>query len=266
MKRGTVCITGATSGIGREYARALAREGYALILTGRREDALRRLVGELETTAEVLTGDLRDPSVCASLAETLSRRSDLVMLIHNAGYGHTTSFLDASPQELREMGELHMQCAVQLVRSAVPVIAEAARSPVSGVTPAVILVSSLAAFMPAPGPAMYTATKAFLLFLGQALQPDLAARGIRLQVLCPGFTHTDFHDRLEWSTERRRNRGLVRWMRADEVVRKSLGRLRRGAAWSNPLYVPGLSNRLLLLVRTLLPRRLYLFLINRFRF
>jgi uncharacterized protein len=272
MSKGTVCITGATSGIGRAFARELAREGYSLILTGRREAQLRELSEELQREnrggpVEVIIGDLSEPGSCDTLADRLAGQGDLVMVIHNAGYGHRQSFLEAPVEELRAMGELHMQCSVRLVRTAVPVIAE--RGTHEGEpdrTPAVILVSSLAAFMPAPGPAMYTATKAFLIFLGQALQPDLASRGIRLQVLCPGFTHTDFHDRLDWSTERRRNRGLVRWMDAEEVVRRSLRRLWRKSLWSNPVYVPGWSNRALLLSTKLLPRRLYLFLISRFRF
>jgi len=81
---------------------------------------------------------------------------------------------------------------------------------------------------------------------GDGEQADLAARGIRLQVLCPGFTHTEFHDRLAWDAARRENRGLVRWMRADEVVRRSLRRLRGRSPWAYPVYVPGWSNRLLL--------------------
>ena len=256
--KSTACITGATSGIGRAYARALAAEGYSLILTGRRETELRALAEELETPAEVVIGDLRELAVCTSLAARLESCPDLALLVHNAGYGHQQSFLDASPQELREMGELHMQCTVTLLRAVVPVI--------GGSGAAVILVSSLAAFMPAPGPAMYTATKAFMVFLGRALQADLVARGIRLQVLCPGFTHTDFHDRLEWGAARRQNRGLVRWMRSEDVVARSLRRLRRGSAWRDPVYVPGWSNRLLLLFVRVMPRRLYLLAISRFRF
>lgn len=283
MSKGTACITGATSGIGRAFARALAHEGYSLILTGRREDKLRELSEELQRgngggPVEVIIGDLSEPGTCGALAHRLSGQDDLEVLIHNAGYGHRQSFLEAPAEELRAMGELHMQCSVELIRTAVPVIAEGCGRPAAsdmagggGGTvpvrkPAVVLVSSLAAFMPAPGPAMYTATKAFHIFLGRALQPDLASRGIRLQVLCPGFTHTDFHDRLEWGAERRRNRGLVRWMTAEEVVDRSLRRLRGRSAWSNPVYVPGWSNRLLLLSVKLLPRRLYLFLISRFRF
>lgn len=229
---------------------------------------MRALAEELRVPAEVMIGDLREPAVCAGLAARLESCPDLVLLVHNAGYGHRTPYFESAPRELREMGELHMQCTVELLRAAVPAI-NRRRQEGGGADPgmpAVILVSSLAAFMPAPGPAMYTATKAFMVFLGRALQADLAQQGIKLQVLCPGFTHTDFHDRLEWDEKRRQNRGLVRWMQAEEVVRRSLRRLRRRSAWSDPVYVPGFSNRLLLMLVRLMPRRLYLAAISRFRF
>jgi uncharacterized protein len=254
---GTACITGATSGIGRSFAEALASQGYRLIVTGRREEQLRHLAEQLPVACEVFLGDLCDPAVCAALSERLRATGDLRMVVHNAGYGHDASFLETPVAALRAMGQLHVQCAVELAR----VGAEA-----MGSGGALILVSSLAAFTPAPGPAMYTATKAFQVALGTALQADLAARGIRLQVLCPGFTHTEFHDRLAWDAARRENRGLVRWMRADEVVRRSLRRLRGRSPWAYPVYVPGWSNRLLLALVRLIPRRLYLLLISRMRF
>ena len=105
---------------------------------------------------------------------------------------------------------------------------------------------------------MYTTTKAFLVELGRALQPELVARGIATQVLCPGFTHTDFHDRLEWSQDRRRNRGLMRWMTAEEVVARSLRRLCRASLRKPPVYIPGVTNRLLRWLVRLIPHRVYL--------
>ncbi len=271
MNFGTVCVTGATSGIGRAYARALADRGHALILTGRREEALREFANELDTPVEVITGDLRDPATCTALGDRLAACRDLVMLIHNAGYGHRAPFMATSPGELREMGELHMQCSAVLLRAAVPAITDAisrnstdtGRPGRRAAPPAVILVSSLAAFTPAPGSAMYTSTKAYQITLARALQPELVSRGIRAQVLCPGFTHTDFHDRLDWSADRRRNRGIVRWMHAEDVVGRSLRRLDRAPPRANPVYVPGFSNRVILALLRLMPHRLYLALSGR---
>lgn len=269
---GTVFITGATSGIGRAYANALAADGYDLILTGRREEQLQGLADELalrfKVTTDVFVGDLRDRDVCSAAVDRLSRCRNLVMLVHNAGYGHTNGFFQESPDELRAMGELHMQCAVELVRAGYPLIRETksdagntgtttSADAVGTVPPSVILVSSLAAFLPSPGPAMYTATKAFLVQLARALQPRAVREGIRFQVLCPGFTHTDFHDRLDWPAEKRRNRGLVRWMTSEDVVKRSLKALKGRRATGDPVYIPGFSNRFIRLVTSLLPRRLY---------
>jgi len=286
----TACVTGGTSGIGRAYAVALAEAGHDLIITGRRRKRLEELAGELReaqgVSVELFVGDLTDPAVTTDLVDRFEARDDLTMLIHNAGFGHRDRFFETSAAALREMGEVHMQCAVALVRAAVPVICGNVEAgsprraggtdrsgPESGLPggttgappltvrgsahypPGVILVSSLAAFLPVPGPAMYTATKAFLVNLGEAISPELAVKGVRTQVVCPGFTHTDFHDRLEWSAEARRNRGPVRWMDAGTVARRSLRRFRRRGPWAPPVYIPGAWNRLLRIVMRVIPRR-----------
>lgn len=305
--QGTALITGATSGIGRAFAVALGRRGYRLIVTGRRREKLESLIEEIEGGAavanvgtaagagtsgagttdtataaesekprvEILTGDLRDGATRAAVVKRIGECGDLRILIHNAGYGHESGFFDLSPEDLRGMGEVHMQCAVELVRAAVPMMSvigdhrhgpgAADKGPKHGTdsAPTVILVSSLAAFSPAPGPAMYTATKRFLVAFGRAVHPELARRNIKTQVLCPGFTHTDFHDRLHWSAESRRSRGVVRWMSAEEVVRRSLQAVDRRHPMADPVYVPGATNRLLRFLIRLLPYRLYARLVQR---
>ena len=264
----TACITGATSGLGRAFARQLAQEGYNLILTGRREGELHALATDLAGPANdagstdrsarsvhVLIGDLTDPAVRLNIADTLATCADLSLFIHNAGFGHPDGFFSTSAEDLRDMGEVHMQCAVQLVRAAYPAIQKFGKTspaPPSGI----ILVSSLAAFLPAPGPAMYTASKHFLVGLGRALQPEAADAGVPIQVLCPGFTHTEFHDRLNWSAESRKNRGIARWMDADDVARRSLRALHRRRG-RDPVYIPGFSNRLIRFLTRLLPWSLY---------
>jgi len=263
------CITGATSGIGRAYARDLARRGFDLIITGRREEKLRELSQEIhrehpDRQVHSVVSDLTDRDELDKLAQLVGTTPHLAILIHNAGYGHRTQFFDTDLADLQDMAVLHMEAAVHLVRAAVPVITETVRTgklqtdPDRCIPPAVVLVSSLAAFTPMPGPAMYTSTKAYLVELGRAIQPELVTRGITTQVLCPGFTHTDFHDRLDWSAERRRSRGLVRWMTADDVATRSLKRLWRASLRTTPIYIPGVTNRLLRRMVRLVPHRLYL--------
>lgn len=273
---GTVCITGATSGIGRVYALEFARRGYRLIVTGRREEHLRRVLEEARRRRdtegarsgagqrearppredEMIVGDLRDAAVRHAVENAIDATEDLSVLVHNAGYGHRTSFLETPTEDLIAMGTVHMQSAVAFVHRALTRI-DAARSDAQ---PAIVLVSSLAAFIPAPGPAIYTSTKAFLVSLGRALHPAAAQRGIAFQVLCPGFTHTEFHDRLEWSLERRRDRGFVRWMSPESVVTASLrdlSRRHRRGMWRDPVFVPGWTNRVARFLLTVVPRRLY---------
>ncbi len=263
------CITGATSGIGRAYAIALGHQGFDLIVTGRRKEKLRELSQDIrradpQRQVSIVVSDLTEVDAVRNLAQLVGTTPGLAMLVHNAGYGHRTQFFDTGYSDLRDMAVLHMEAAATLVRAAVPAITETVRSGVVAANPrhrlpaAVILVSSLAAFTPMPGAAMYTSTKAYLIELGRAIQPELVTRGITTQVLCPGFTHTDFHDRLDWSAERRRSRGLVRWMAADEVVTRSLRRLRRASPRKSPVYIPGTTNRLLRGLVRLIPHRIYL--------
>jgi short-subunit dehydrogenase len=268
------CITGATSGIGRAYAVALAHRGFDLMITGRREEKLHAVAREIQSDdpsrkVQVIVGDLTSATAVDDLARLLSETPNLTVFIHNAGYGHRTPFFETDSGDLRDMAVLHMEAATQLVRAAVPAITETvdrvSREPADsqsgspgGCPAAVVLVSSLAAFTPMPGPAMYTSTKAFLVELGRALQPELTDRGIATQVLCPGFTHTDFHDRLQWSQDRRRSRGLVRWMTAEDVVARSLRRLSRTSLRASPVFIPGATNRLLRGMVRLMPHRAYL--------
>lgn len=299
---GAACITGATSGIGAAYAIRLATEGYRLILTGRREEKLREVAnratpliararqlrppdaaeglgesaGGDEPLVRIVVGDLADPAASRELTDLIETTSDLDVLIHNAGYGHGTGFFDTPVDQLHEMGEVHVQCAAALVRSAGAGLirdgqgatghggrSAAGRGGQSagegdGRRPArfVVLVASLATSFPTPQAAMYTSTKAYLVELARAIHPHFAKAGVRVQALCPGFTHTEFHDRLNWNADRRRNRGPIRWMTAEDVVDRSLRALRRRGVWADPKYVPGFWNRFLALFAAILPHRL----------
>ncbi|WP_159438725.1 SDR family NAD(P)-dependent oxidoreductase [Alkalispirochaeta americana] len=260
----TACITGATSGIGKAFAQALSNQGWSLILTGRRREVLEDFAKELSRNVprnppvRIVLGDLRESETREQLMAVLRETPGLELLIHNAGYGLDRPFLEASPEDVLAMGELHVQCTTFLVNQTVPLLS--GQSSVSGQAPGIILVSSAAAFLPSPGPALYTATKAFIVSLGIALFPELSRRNIALQVLCPGFTRTDFHARLGWHPRRLQNRGLIRWMDPRKVAELSLRRLWNGPLGlhrRSPVYIPGLSNRLILRLARLIPRRIY---------
>lgn len=252
-------ITGATSGIGRAYARKLAALDYRLVLCGRRTAELVTLSSTLPGGPhEVLVGDLADPSARNRIVERLRTGSAPSIVISNAGFGNRERFSLSHMRDIDMMCDVHMTAAAAIASVALARLRtrrEAAmREPLP---PALIFVASLAAFLPAPGPALYTASKAFLVALARAIAPEAQLSGVRVQALCPGYTESEFHSRLGWEPQRRRSRGIVRWMSADEVVDGSLSALRRRGAEADPVVIPGWTNRLLLRLVRLVPGRLY---------
>jgi short-subunit dehydrogenase len=241
-------VTGATSGIGAAFARELAARGYDLLLTGRRREVIEGAAGGIRARAgvevEVLIADFADPAGLAPVEERLRSAAGLTMLVNCAGYGSLSPFLDRGVESHVAMVRVHVEALVRLCSAALPRIIESGGG-------AIVNVASLAAFMPSPASAMYSATKAFVVSFSESLAMDAAGRGVRVQALCPGLTRTDFHARL--GLEQSRSRGLVRWMSADAVVAASLAALERGTV----VCVPGFTNRLLVALARLTPRRLY---------
>jgi hypothetical protein len=244
-------ITGASSGIGAAYARALAREGYALILTARREARLQALAGELaqqyHVPVEVLVADLADPAGIARVEARIVETGALAFLVNNAGFGTPGSFVENDIRSQEAMIRVHVNAAVRLTRAALPGML--ARN--SG---AIVNVASLMAFYPLPGSATYAATKAYLKVFTEALHEELMGTGVRVQALCPGFTRTEFQDANHISQRRVPE---FAWMTAESVVAQSLRDLDNGRVIS----VPGLGYRLLALLSGLIPR-VYLYSIG----
>jgi len=232
----TALITGASSGIGEEYARQLAARGYDLILVARREDRLNavrdNLTGEYPVQIEVCVADLGKLGDIERVAEQITRTADLELLVNNAGFGTMGSFAEIDVARQLEMVQVHVSAAMRLIRAALPGMIQRHRG-------AIINVSSLAGFLIAPGSATYGATKAFLNHFSESLQIELTATGIHVQSLCPGFTYTGFHDTTELSHFDRAQipRGL--WMSSEAVVTTSLRQLHSGRV----ICIPGVKNR-----------------------
>ena len=230
-------VTGASSGIGEAYARALAARGTALVLVARREDRLRALASELPVEAEVLATDLTTDTarVEARLAE-----GDVDLLVNNAGFGTTGAFaelpLDREDEEIR----LNVLALTRLSHAALPSMLRAGHG-------AIVNVGSVASFSAAPKNAVYTATKAYVLTFTEALSEELRGTGVRMQALCPGATRTEFQDTAGWNATRLPN---AAWQTADEVVAASLSALERGRV----VVVTGLHNRALVSGAALVPR------------
>ena len=182
-------VTGASSGIGAEFARAFAREGVSCVLSARREDRLRELASELEKSHHVATrvvaADLAAPDGADRLAAAVADL-DLAILVNNAGFGHAGRFDRCDPQRLRDMLQVNCVAPVVLTSKLLPHLLERGRG-------AIVITGSVAGRQPLPLHGVYSATKAFDSSFGEALWAELRGTGIDVLVLEPGVTATEFH-------------------------------------------------------------------------
>jgi short-subunit dehydrogenase len=227
----TALITGASAGLGAEYARQLAAAGTNLVLVARRMDRLEELARELRerhgVTAEGVQADLSREDGIGRVERHIAGIETLDLLVNNAGYGGKAGFVRGEAAGHVDMTRVHIDATVRLTKAALPGMIARGRG-------AVVNVSSVAAFSPFSG-AMYSGTKAFLVMFSENLQSEVEDKGVIVQALCPGLTHTEFHAvaGMDFSAAPR-----FVWTTAEEVVRVSLRRLGRGV-----LCVPGWPNK-----------------------
>ena len=218
-------ITGASSGIGATFARHLARQGYRLILVARRRDKLEALAGELGG-AEILEADLTDERDLKKVEERIGAAPDLDLLVNNAGFGASGRFYRI-PVEIQErMHRLHVLATLRLAHAALRGMTARNRG-------AMINVASVAGMGQSPGSISYSATKAWMIDFTEGLYLDLRTdhSAVKVQALCPGFTHSEFHDVM--GMDRKGIPGWL-WLSADDVVAASLAGLARGQLFVVP--------------------------------
>jgi len=183
-------ITGASAGIGVEFARTLAREGLSCVLTARREDRLRALAAELEqqyhVATRVVAADLTDPAGADRLLDAI-KDLPIDVFINNAGFGYAGRFDKQDTQRLREMVEVNCVAPVVLASRLLPGMRERGHG-------AMIISGSIAGRQPLPRHALYAATKVFNLYLGEALWAELRGTGVDVLVLEPGPTESEFRE------------------------------------------------------------------------
>jgi uncharacterized protein len=181
-------ITGASAGIGLEFAHALARGGMSCVLSARREDRLNALAAELRerhhVDTRVVTADLAASDGADRLATAVGDLP-IAMLVNNAGFGYAGRFDKLDTERLRAMVQVNCVAPVVLTSKILPAMVKRARG-------AVIMVGSVAGRQPLPLHAVYSATKGFDLLLGEALWGELRGSGIDVLVLEPGPTATEF--------------------------------------------------------------------------
>ena len=223
-------ITGASAGLGVEFARQLAKRGHSLVLAARRKDRLEELAKELGN-ARAVAIDLSEANAAAKLMADLEANSESVeLLVNNAGFGLIGRFAELDAKRLRQMIDLNVGALTDLCRAAAPAMIERK----SG---AILNVASTAAFQPGPKMAVYFATKAFVLSLSEALHEELKPHGIKVSCLCPGPTRTEFGDVAGFGGNGLFDRVA---MNAAEVVETGLEGLDKNRA----VVVPGLVNKL----------------------
>lgn len=251
--RPTALVTGGTSGIGSEFARAFAARGYDLILTGRRHEILERLCVELEQTHGIrvgyVTGDLAETSHVNEITGIINRTPGLEILVNNAGYTRLEFYHKDDVEDQVNMLKVHDEAAVRLTHAAIPVLDRNAGGSLG--FPAIINVSSIAAFQIGARNLMYDATKAFLLNFSESLHLILHATPVRVQALCPGFTRTDFHMKLGMGGDHPLFK-KHKFMSARQVVDASLRCLVRDRV----VCLPGWRNKINAFLSRLAPRRL----------
>ena len=252
----TALITGASSGIGAEIARELARRGHGVTLVARREGRLRELAGEIARSsavrAEVIAADLGDPVERGRVAAAVSALGlEVEILVNNAGFGDSGKLSRSDRQRLVAMVELNCAALLDMQARFSRGMADRGRG-------AIINVASTAAFQPIPGTATYAATKAFVLSLSEATSSELKGDGVTVTALCPGPVKTEFVRVAGVDGAEKRLPGVF-WTDVGEVARSAVD----GADRGKRVVVPGLINRASALSGQHSPRMLALPLVKR---
>jgi short-subunit dehydrogenase len=222
----TALVTGPTAGIGRSFARQLAERGHDLVLVARNEDRLAELADELRAAhgveVEVLAADLADRDSLATVERRLADRDRPVdLLVNNAGFGLKGRFLDNDVDVEQAMLEVLVTAVLRLSHAALGPMAERG-------TGGIINVSSGAAFLPR---GTYSAAKAWVNSFSEWAANEYRDRGVTVTALCPGFTRTEFHERMGVS---RGSAPDFMWLDADELVATALKDFGKGRTFSIP--------------------------------
>lgn len=245
----TALITGASSGIGEEFARLLAEDGYEVILAARRKDRLSQLAKKLTRNgngdAKILQADLQTPEgVSAFLEKTRGLKNKLDLLVNNAGFGTHGPFARNNMDRETGMVYLHCTATLQLTHFFLPGM-------LAKKSGGIINVASTAAFQPVPYMATYAATKVFLLSFSHALAEEVKASGVKVMCLCPGATKTEFQSISSPGSTLK----PPRWMTARDVARIALNDFKKGRRVS----VPGVENKLIGVLSKVIPLNLTAF-------
>jgi len=244
MARPIALITGASSGIGADLAREAAKDGYDIVLSARRVDAMLILARELETygaATTILAADLSKPGGVENLTDEIDRRGLAIeLLINNAGLGANGAFVKSDITRIDEMLQVNIVALTRLTRLILPAMVARKRG-------RVMLLASTASFQPGPQMAVYCATKAYVLSFGEAIAYELRHSGVTVTTVCPGATATEFAAVAGNDRSRLFQRAV---MGAPEVAAHAYRAMMAG----HPMAIPGIKNKLQIESLRLAPR------------
>jgi short-subunit dehydrogenase len=220
----TALVTGASAGIGREFARALAARGHGVTLVARRADRLEELAAELSEAhgirAEAVPTDLADADERARLANEIEKRGLTVeVLVNNAGFGIYVPFAESNREHELQQVRVLVEAVIDLNARYVPAMVKRGRG-------AIVNLSSTAGFQPLPGNGTYAASKAFVLMHSEALHDEVMRRGVTVTAVCPGPVPTEFQEQSEPLFAERLPKLL--WTEPEEVAEASLRAVEQG--------------------------------------
>jgi short-subunit dehydrogenase len=241
-------ITGASAGIGREFARQLAGRERSLVLVARREQDLNELREDLRQqhpnlTVHIRKTDLADLAQLNELLAWLDREMiDIDLLINNAGLGDSGPFSTSDPIRNEQMTLVNMVALTSLTRHLLPRMIAKKRG-------GILNVSSSAGFLPIPDFAVYAATKAYVTSFSEALRAELRGTGVSVCALCPGPVHTEFQEVAKRPEAQPEGGPEFVHVPVEQVVREALGALEAG----RPLIIPGVAMKLGMFLVRMMP-------------
>ncbi len=248
-QRRTALVTGASAGIGAAFARHVAAQGNDVVLVARREDRLVTLAEELRrgygVTATVIAADLNDVAGPRSIVEQCALQGiDIDILINNAGFSGNGSFADTPFEDLAREIQVMVTAVTELAHLVIPGMKERQYG-------RIVNLSSIAALLPPAASLLYTAIKSYVLNMSQALDMELKPDGIHVTALCPGLTHSEFHDVMGTRDASTKVPALL-WQSAEDVVREGWNAVEAG----KPVCVPGAVNKITAAAAGPIPTRL----------
>ena len=250
-------ITGASSGIGVELARVFAEHGFDLILVARRRDKMEALAEELardmKTDCHIIVADLADPAAPRAIFDEVTARGLRVdALVNNAGYGIPGFFRDTKWEDQAALLQVMVTSLTELCHLFGPCMKARGYG-------RILNVASVAGHLPASaGGTLYSASKAFVIKLSEALHFEYLGTNVNVTALCPGFTWSEFHDVMGNREEMNRLPKFL-WLDTNHVAREGF----RAVMENDPVYTNGFFYRLIAWIADVIPDHLLYWLIGR---